>query len=144
MLYCPRCDSEYVDGRKTCADDGTPLLDRRAYEAELARQGRLPRESQFFREVGLGYDRFTAENVADAIAQEGIETIIVPNRGATSGMLTEPVPRRSWIVVVAEENAARATAIARDAELAIAQSADEAGRAAEEEATEGTAQPMQD
>lgn len=144
MLYCPRCDTEYVDGRKTCADDGTPLLDRRAYEAELARQGRLPRNSQFFREVGRGYDRFTAENVADAIAREGIESSIMPNRGATAGMLTEPVPRRSWIVVVAEDNAERAAAIARDAEQAIARSADEAGRAAEEEAAGSSAPPARE
>lgn len=137
MRYCPRCDTEYLsNNQKTCVDDGTPLLSRRAYEAELARQGRLPQESLHFREIGFGYDRFTADNIAEAIAKEGMESFIISGRGPSAGMLTEPYPA-GWAVVVEDENVSRATAIAREVEQAINRSAEQAGRAAEREATEG-------
>lgn len=135
MKYCPKCDTEYMDDQTTCADDGTPLLDRKAYEVELARQGRLPRNSLHFYEIGGSYDRFSAETIAEAIAQEGIEAFIQSARGPTVGMITEPYPA-GWSVVVPQPFSTRAEAIAKEVRETIRLSAESASRAAEKGAAE--------
>lgn len=140
MLYCPKCDTEYMDDQSTCADDGTPLLDRKAYESELARQGRLPRNSLHFYEIGGSYDRFSAETIAEAIAQEGIEVFTQSARGPTVGMLTEPYPA-GWSVVVPQPFAERAEAIARETREGIEASAQAASKAASEAEERGETPP---
>lgn len=133
MLYCPKCDAEYTDDQRVCADDQTPLLDRKAYEAALARQGRLPENSLHFYEIGGGYDRFTAETIAEAIAQEGGEAFIQSARGPTVGMLSEPYPA-GWAVVVPQDFSIRGEAIAEETRVEIQKSAQQAAKAAEREA----------
>lgn len=44
MSFCPKCKSEYINGRPTCADCGTPLVD--SLEELLAEEPVLQEESE--------------------------------------------------------------------------------------------------
>lgn len=140
MRYCPQCDTEYVEGRERCVEDGALLLDRRAWEAELARQGRIPEESRHFRRVASTSDRFRAEAIARQLTEESIEAFVVSSRAPTTGMLGEPA-RPVYRVIVPDADEARARSLASEWEAELERTAGEAAAAAELEEAQGEQPP---
>lgn len=110
MHYCPKCDAEYRDEVKVCTDDGAVLLDRAAYEAELRLQGRNPQPFTRLAVIARLADRFEAEELAQALADEGFELSLVADKGPTVGPLTTPGPTL-YQLVVRESEAPRAAAL---------------------------------
>lgn len=129
MRYCPACDSEYQDEVKACAEDGSPLLDRAAYELERDREGRRPMPLARMVDVGTFDSRFEAEEIATELVKESFDVSIVSTRPGVAGPLTSPLPAE-WSIVVPEEQAARASALVDEMRDELESSTDDAERAA--------------
>lgn len=140
MRFCPTCDSEYRDSVTTCADDGAALLDRPAYEAELARQGRQPIDHRELVPVATFFDRFEADELSRDLADEGLHVWLVRNKTPVVGMLA-PEPM-SWNIVVPEREAAQATALLAEWRPALEGSQTEAAEAAEREVAASEHAPL--
>lgn len=132
MRYCPTCDAEYRNDVSVCADDGTALLDRAAYEAELARQGRDPQDFRRLVQVGLFADRFEADELARDLADEGLNAWLVRTKTPVVGMI-DPGPML-WAIVVPERDLERAEALLAEWRPALEGAQAEAEAAAEREA----------
>lgn len=112
MRYCPVCDNEYRDDVATCRDDGSILLDRAGWEEELRRQGRAPLQ-EGVRVIAVFDTPFEAEQIADALAEEGIEVAVIPSKAPTVEPLTVPVPM-TWRLHVPAHHAERAARLAAE------------------------------
>lgn len=109
MRYCPKCDSEYQDDTmRTCPDDGQALLERDAWEAERARQGRSPRSVGRLVAVARLADQFEAQALAEALSDEGIEVTIIMEKGGIVGPITRSAPSM-YLLSVAVTDAERAS-----------------------------------
>jgi hypothetical protein len=132
MRYCPTCDAEYREARILCADDGTPLLGRKAWEEALERQGRIPRPLLRLSTVTVLGSLFEAEELAHRLRAEGIEATVASTKPAILGSITSPVHEAFALVVPeAEQEQAFVFVTAWRADLEV--STDEAAQAAEEE-----------
>ncbi len=132
MRYCPTCDEEYQDNVDRCADDGTPLVDRATWEAELARQGRSPIDAKTLAAIAVFEDRFEADELAQDLADAGFDVDIVSSRPSTLGTLTTAVPT-TWSIVVPDREKARALPLVTEWRAALESSRAEAEQAAEAE-----------
>lgn len=135
MRYCPTCDDEYVDSVERCRDDGAPLLARDEWEAELRRQGRSL-EPGMLVTVAIVSDRFEADQLAAALADEELRPSVVATKASVVDPLTTPGPT-TYAVVVPEDEEARALALVPELREALESSTVEAGEAAEAEEAEG-------
>lgn len=130
MRYCPSCDEEYRDDVAACADDGTPLLDREAWEAERTRQGRRPEPLTHLEAIARFDSRFEAEEIAAELAKEGVEVSLVSTKPGISGPLTSALPAE-WSLVVPAAQAERAAALVDEWRAELEASATDAEKAAE-------------
>lgn len=133
MRYCPTCDAEFRDDKTTCTDDETPLLERAAYEAELARTGRQPQNIRRLVQVALFDDRFEADELARDLAEEGLNAWLVRTKTPIVGMLTPGSIQ--WAIVVPEREFERAEALLAEWRPALEGSRAQAEAAAEAEST---------
>lgn len=140
MRYCPRCDAEFRDAVTSCTDDGTALLDRAAYDAELARQGRRPLDVRRLATVATFADRFQAEEIAEELVDDGFHAALVTTKAPTVGPLTDPAPTE-WSIVVPEVELERATVLVAEWRDALDASTGEAEKAAEAEEAATEKQP---
>jgi hypothetical protein len=123
MRYCPKCDEEYREG--------SPLLARADYEAELARQGRQPLDIHRFAEVATFSDRFEADELAHDLQDEGFDVALVTSsRGSTVGPITTAAPQ-TWALVVPESEAGRARPLVAEWRAALEASRPQAEAAAD-------------
>lgn len=111
MRYCPKCDSEFSnDAPDVCPDDGAALLDRQAWEAVRAKEGRLPRVIGRLVVVAELADRFQAQELTGALAEEGIEALLSSDKSGTMSSITTPGPTL-YRIGVAQADSERATAL---------------------------------
>lgn len=111
MRYCPTCDSEFSnDAPAVCPDDGATLLDREAWEAQRAREGRLPRVIGRLVVVAELADRFQAQELTGALVEEGIEALLSSDKSGTMSSITTPGPTL-YRIGVAQAEAERAAAL---------------------------------
>lgn len=134
MRYCPTCDAEYEDAIERCNEDGTALLDKAAYQAELRRQGRVPIRVRALVTVGTFGNRFMADEIAQALADERFDVGLVSNKAATVGPLTQPEPA-TYSIVVPEDERERAAALVAQWRAGLEATQAEAEQQAEVEAT---------
>lgn len=141
MRYCPQCDAEYRDDRPACTDDGTALLNRAAYEADLVRQGRKPLDFRRLTAIATVDDSFEADALAKELTGQGFHVAVVASKPQTMGVLTSPGPT-TWSLVVPDAEAERASVLLTEWRAGLESSAGEAEAAAvaEEAAGETAAQ----
>ena len=132
MRYCPTCDAEYRDARILCADDGTPLLGRKAWEEALERQGRKPKPLLKLVTVTVLESLFEAEELAHRLRAEGIEATLVSTKPAVLGSLTIPT-YEAFALVVPEAEQERAYVFVTAWRADLEASTDEASKAADDE-----------
>jgi hypothetical protein len=136
MRYCPTCDAEYREARILCADDGTPLLGRKAYEETLERQGRAPRPLLKLATVTVLESLFEAEEIAHRLRDEGIEATIASTKPSVVGPLTVPT-HEAFAIVVPEGESERAYVFVTAWRAELEATTDEASKAAEDEERAG-------
>lgn len=134
MKYCTECGSEYEDGVTACADDGNPEL----VSAEEMRRRGIPlaaaRDTRNFVRIGTAEDPLSSERFTAVLEQEGIPVITRARRGGTVDNITGGSFAPWWEFLVPEEHAERAQRILSDAKQESEAGAEEAARAAEDEA----------
>ena len=139
MKYCPECGSEYKDDAQRCADDDVELI-----TTEEMRKRGLPlpgeRDTRRFVRVSTAEDPLSAEQFVAALSQAQIPSFARPRRAGSVDGLTSGVSGPWWEIVAPEEQAARAQQLIDAERERIESSAEEAGRAAEEEEAELEAQ----
>jgi hypothetical protein len=139
MKYCPECGSEYKDDAKRCADDDVELIS----PEEMHKRG-LPlsgeRDTRRFVRVSTAEDPLSAEQFVAALSQAQIPSFARPRRAGSVDGLTSAVAGPWWEIVAPEEQARKAQELIEAERKRIEASADEAGRAAEEEEAEMEAQ----
>jgi hypothetical protein len=136
MRYCPTCDAEYRETRILCADDGTPLLGRRAYEEALERQGRTPQPLMRLSTVTVLESLFEAEELTHRLRDEGIEATVASTKPAVLGSLTMPT-HEAFSIVVPEGERERAFVFLTAWRADLEASTEAAARAAVDEEQAG-------
>ncbi|NOK21805.1 hypothetical protein [Corallococcus carmarthensis] len=137
MRYCARCGSEYQDSVVDCTDcpNHPPLV-----SAEEMRERGLPLpheldQSRFVR-AGIADDPVTAQIFADVLDENRIPLIVRPGRSGVVDELTTGNLMPWWELLVPDTSQARAAALLEEVKVQGLATADEAGRAAEEEELE--------
>jgi len=136
MKYCGECGAEYKDTVTECADCGGKEM---VTAAELKTRG-IPnpseRDTRKFVRAGNAEDPLSSEQFVRVLEAENIPVFARPRRGGSVDALsTAALPW--WEILVPEEFAARAGDLITQEKARIEASAEEAGRAAEEESQAG-------
>ncbi|NOK11739.1 hypothetical protein [Corallococcus exercitus] len=137
MRYCARCGSEYQDSVVDCTDcpNHPPLV-----SAEEMRERGLPLPHELdqrrFVRAGIADDPVTAQVFVDVLEEHRIPLIVRPGRSGVVDELTTGNLLPWWELLVPDTAQARAAALLEEAKVQSLASADEAGRAAEEEELE--------
>ncbi|RKH58665.1 DUF2007 domain-containing protein [Corallococcus llansteffanensis] len=138
MRYCARCGSEYQDSVVDCTDcpNHPPLV-----SAEEMRERKLPLPHELdkhrFVRAGIADDPVTAQVFADVLDEQRIPLIVRPGRSGVVDELTTGNLLPWWELLVPDTDQARAAALLEEVKIQGLATADEAGRAAEEEEREG-------
>ena len=134
MKYCTECGSEYQDSVTACADDGNTEL----VSAAEMRSRNLPmvesKDDRRFVRAGVAEDPLSSERFAATLEAEGIAVQVRARRGGTIDSITTGGIAPWSELWVAEEDLARASALLASLRQELEPGADEAARAAEEEA----------
>lgn len=134
MKYCMECGSEYEDDVMACADDGnTQLLSLE----EMHRRGLRTIEendTRRFVRAGIAEDPLSSERFTQLLESENIPVFARPRRAGPVDTITGGTISPWWEILVPEEHVAQATRLLAEARQQIDAEAEEAGRAAEEEA----------
>jgi hypothetical protein len=134
MRYCTACGSEYQDDVEVCADDGNTEL----VGADEMRSRGLPmveeRDNRTFVRAGTAEDPLTAERLTAILSESGIPVFARPRHAGTVDVVTSGVALPWWEMMVPEDQAQKAASLIEQAREELEASADEAARAAEEEA----------
>ncbi|CAM3556096.1 DUF2007 domain-containing protein [Corallococcus sp. ZKHCc1 1396] len=138
MRYCSRCGSEYQDSVANCTDCPThpPLVS----SDEMHDRGLpLPHEldQHRFVKAGIAEDPVTAQVFADVLEEQGIPLIVRPGRSGIVDELTTGNLLPWWEILVPDTSQTRAASLLEQVKLQSQATAEEAGRAAEEEEREG-------
>lgn len=139
MKYCTRCGGEYEDSVTACADDGNAEL---VPLEEMHRRGLVSseeRDTRKFVRAGTAEDPLSAERFSDLLEEAQIPVFARARRAGTVDNITGGLLTPWWELLVPEEHLAKATSIIEEARREIEEQADEAGRAAEDEAEKGPA-----
>lgn len=135
MKYCPQCGSEFRDGVERCEDDEVELV-----SAEEMRERGLPlpgeRDTRRFVRLDSAEDPLTAEQLVAALTEAKIPAFARPRRAGSVDGLTTASSGPWWEIVIPEQHMERAREVVAKQRAQIEASADEAGRAAEEEEAE--------
>lgn len=134
MKYCTECGAEYQDTAEKCSDcEASELVPRE----EMRRRG-IPlatdRDTRRFASAGTAEDPLTQEALVKVLEEEKIPVFPRQRAGGSVDMITGPAAEW-WEMLVPEEQVDRARALIDAEKERIRASADEAARAAEEEAT---------
>jgi hypothetical protein len=134
MKYCTQCGSRYEDGVTACPDDGSTEL----VSAEEMRRRGLPvvegRDTRNFVRAGTAEDPLSSERFVALLEEEGIPVIARARRSGTVDNITGGSIAPWSEILVPEEHVERAMRLLWEAEQELEAGADEAARAAEEEA----------
>lgn len=129
MKYCTQCSSEYQDGVARCADcGGTELVSAE----EMKRRGlTMPHEldTRKFVRATTTDDPLTSEALVAVLETAEVQVFARPRRDDATAMPW-------WEILVPEADLGKAKQLIEDERARIAQGADEASRAAEEEEKE--------
>ncbi|RKG74866.1 hypothetical protein D7W79_21750 [Corallococcus exercitus] len=137
MRYCARCGSEYQDSVVDCTDcpNHPPLV-----SAEEMRERGLPLPHELdqrrFVRAGIADDPVTAQVFVDVLEENRIPLIVRPGRSGVVDELTTGNLLPWWELLVPDTSQARAAVLLEEVKIQALASADEAGRAAEEEELE--------
>lgn len=133
MKYCGNCGGEYTDVVTECADcGGTEMLDAPELQARgLRNPGE--RDTRRFVSAGVAEDPLSAEQFVRVLEAENIPVFARPRRGGAVDALTSPT-HAWWEILVPEEQHATAAGLLVQEKARMESGAEEAGRAAEEEA----------
>ncbi|RKH10798.1 hypothetical protein D7Y13_24720 [Corallococcus praedator] len=138
MRYCARCGSEYQDSVVNCTDcpNHPPLVS----SDEMRDRGLpLPHEldDHRFVKAGIAEDPVTAQVFEDVLNEQHIPLIVRPGRSGVVDELTTGNLLPWWEILVPDTFQTRAAALLEEVKIQGLATADEAGRAAEEEEREG-------
>lgn len=137
MKYCTLCGSEYQDEVTACADDGSTQF---ATQEEVQRRG-LPagaqRDTRRFVRAGMAEDPLSSERFTQVLEAHHIPVFARPRSSGTVDSITDGIVAPWWEILVPEEHLAKASELIEAAKKEIDSEAEEAGRAAELEATAG-------
>jgi hypothetical protein len=132
MRYCSVCETGYADSARECAQHGPTLVSRPELEALHGRRA----TTGLRREVARVRSRFEADELAKALADEGLSAAVLETKASVVDPLTTPGPM-TFAVVVPEEETAQARALVPELEEALESSVDSAIAAAETEEAAG-------
>lgn len=139
MKYCPQCGAEYQDTVTECSDCDVPLIS----EAEMRRRGLpLPEEDdqRAFVRADTAEDPLTAERLVSVLKNANIEAFSRAQFGGTVDKISGP-GGPWWEILVLESDLTKATELLREERVRMDADADDASRAAEEEAERSTLDP---
>jgi alkylated DNA nucleotide flippase Atl1 len=138
MKYCPICLEEYEDTATSCAEcHGERLLSEQEVSSrpEL-RRVRQDEDIQSFVLASTAEDLFEADAFTAAVHEAGIPVLARMRRSSAMEALTESTQRPWWDIMVPEPKREEAARIMEECRQQMADSEDEAVKAAEEEELE--------
>lgn len=134
MKYCTECGTEYEDDVTACADDGNTEL---VSLAEMHKRG-LPtieeRDTRRFLRAGIAEDPLSCERFVRLLEEEKIPVFARPRRAGTVDMISASTIAPWWEIMVPEEHIDLASRTLNELRRQMDAEADEASRAAEQEA----------
>ena len=133
MRYCPTCLEEYEDGVAACAECKDALVT----EEELAQRPGFRRvgeeDPRDFVTVGAAEDPFEADAFTAAIDEVGIPVMARMRHAGSVDSITESTNRSWWEILVPTDQRAKAAEVMAKRKEELDASAEDAGKAAEEE-----------
>jgi hypothetical protein len=135
MKYCARCGAEYIDSVNECAD--CPGVSQFLTAEQMRDEGRevktVGEDPRRFLLVTTVEDPLTAEQYAAVLGEAKIPVDVRAQQAGTVDIITDGV-LPFWEIYVPEHALTKATRLIAEAHETIEASADEAAKAAEEEA----------